>query len=366
MAAHSFLRIGECWLFAARETYVPEFAAIYRDSERTSVPKKEGFGYTVSALEMRQRLNALGYTQQLARQKIHRACVEAEDASIDTFDEWLVRLQEAALGEEKESEEVPIWLAHLDPRLILRGILEAVPDHVEITLDLSDLIDRGFLGESPDFCVSAFRELHAAAAAFGPLIVLTEGSSDAEFLSDGLELLYPHLAGYVTFLDYGYRPEGGAGALVKAVKAFASAGIGHRILALFDNDTGAAEALTGFDPNSLPSNFRIVQLPPLALAESYPTLGPTGQDLGNVNGLACSLEMFLGKDILTAESDRLMPVQWRGYSARLERYQGELLNKGALHALFRQRVAKARAKGLGADEDWTGIRAVLEAILSAF
>lgn len=59
--------------------------------------------------------------------------------------------------------------------------------------------------------------------------MLTEGSTHAEFLAGALTVLRPHLVPYVRFLDYfNNRPEGGPGALVKWVKAFAAAGIGNQ------------------------------------------------------------------------------------------------------------------------------------------
>ena len=53
---------------------------------------------------------------------------------------------------------------------------------------------------------------------------------------------------------------------------------------------------------TLPSNFRVLQLPHLAWAEAYPTLGPTGLIDANINGLASSIELYLGKSALTDRS----------------------------------------------------------------
>ena len=57
------------------------------------------------------------------------------------------------------------------------------------------------------------------------------------------------LEGYYSFLDLNrHEPQGGAGHLVSVVKAFAGAGITNLIIALFDNDTAAREAVRALRP----------------------------------------------------------------------------------------------------------------------
>ena len=61
-----------------------------------------------------------------------------------------------------------------------------------------------------------------------------------------MQLLYPHLADYFTFMDFeGARVGGGAGNLANIVKAFAGAGIVNKIIAIFDNDTAGEAAIQG-------------------------------------------------------------------------------------------------------------------------
>jgi hypothetical protein len=47
----------------------------------------------------------------------------------------------------------------------------------------------------------------------------------------------------------------------------------------------------------------------------------------DVNRLACSLEMYLGEDVLRMKTGDLMPVQWKGYMSGIQAYQGEILDK---------------------------------------
>ncbi len=50
-----------------------------------------------------------------------------------------------------------------------------------------------------------------------PLLVLTEGPTDARLLSMGMEVTHPRLKRFVTFFDYGLRRRGG-GAPMTLVK----------------------------------------------------------------------------------------------------------------------------------------------------
>jgi hypothetical protein len=102
-----------------------------------------------------------------------------------------------------------------------------------------------------------------------PVVVLTEGRTDVEFLSAALNILYPHLADLIRFLDYDQKAEGGAGALVRMVRAFAAAGIVNRVVAIFDNDTAAADALRALDLSKLPDQLRVLQYPAIGIASKY-------------------------------------------------------------------------------------------------
>jgi hypothetical protein len=83
-----------------------------------------------------------------------------------------------------------------------------------------------------DSTCSVFAEEYQSSA---KIILLTEGKSDTAILSAALDLLYPHLAGYYSFMEFdALRVGGGAGNLANLVKAFAGAGIANRTIALFD------------------------------------------------------------------------------------------------------------------------------------
>jgi hypothetical protein len=87
----------------------------------------------------------------------------------------------------------------------------------------------------------------------------------------------------------------------------------------------------------------------------------------DVNGLAASIELYFGKDVLLDSAGTLTPVQWRGYSETLKHYQGEVMRKTQLRTAFHQKAASCRAdpEVLKAS-DWSGLSVILQEIFQAF
>lgn len=369
MAAHSFLRLGRRYFYAVREGYPTEFAAVFRDAERRDTPgptedDDTKIEFVVPVRVMRERLDVLGHTAARANAEVNRYCAEEMTIDRPQFESWVGAMVAPVAADDDwpdQPEEPHMWV---DGRLMVRLLLDAAPDDQEFALDVTAPVAWGLIDAPPDLCAAAFAEEYAERATYGTLVILTEGSTDAEFLAGALVVRRPHLAPYVRFLDYfSQRPEGGVSALVRAVKAFAAAGITNRVVALFDNDTAAADALRGLDVTALPPNFRVVQLPHLALARSYPTIGPTGETLWDVNGSACSLELYLGRDVLTDDAGALVPVQWAGLANKLGRYQGELVDKRAVQDRYRLKVAAARSAHEPGG-DWSDLDTILDSILA--
>jgi hypothetical protein len=253
-----------------------------------------------------------------------------------------------------------------DCRYAIRVALEVLPD-ADMTYDLSPLLLRGDYEATNDLVADASYFMKGEFDATRRSIVLTEGSTDKWILERSLKLLYPHLAEYFTFMDFeGARVAGGAGSLAAMVKAFVGAGIVNRIIAIFDNDTAGASAIHSLRQIALPPNIKVLSYPDLVLASHYPTLGPSGSATVDVNGLAGSIELYLGSDALGGPAD-LRPVQWKGYDEALKRYQGEVIGKQEIIQRFARKLQRAEEDSEQlASSDWTGIRAILDHILFAF
>ncbi len=87
----------------------------------------------------------------------------------------------------------------------------------------------------------------------------------------------------------------------------------------------------------------------------------------DVNGMAASIELYLGADILS-EDGKFSPVQWTGYDAASKKYQGEVLNKKRIHERFREKLRSCdeSLERTNNNGNWNGMRKVLMSVFSAF
>ena len=246
----------------------------------------------------------------------------------------------------------------------LRLAIQAFEGGRKLIYDLTDLIWSDYFEVDDDFVNYGVEIIGSEYGSRARTIVLTEGKTDAWILRESFEVLYPHLEGYYSFLDFeSTRYGGGVGNLVNVVKALAGAGIVNNVVALFDNDTAAESACKSLKLIKLPSNIVIRRLPDIPLLESYPTIGPSGEVKLDVNGIASSIELFLGEDVLMVHGGKLTPIQWTGYDRALNRYQGEVLEKPLLHERFRKKLADHNGTP---GPEWDCLREVFEVIFNAF
>lgn len=254
-----------------------------------------------------------------------------------------------------------------DFRSLIRLTCDLVDPNSPVELDLTDVVEGGYYDRDETICTNAVNELTSAYPWNSKIILLAEGRSDAEIIKEALVLLYPHLADYYSIFDFDLsRPQGGAGQLVGTIKAFVAAGISNRVIALLDNDTAAREARRTLDRVSIPPNFAVLHYPALESLRKYPTQGPTGRTLFDVNSLAGSIELYLGDDVLSQNGERA-PVQWRGFSEAMGTYQGEVMHKAEIQSAFWEKVKQCRTDSAAMRAaDWTGLNAILNAIFTAF
>jgi hypothetical protein len=360
--------------------------------------------YAAPVGRLKDRLDILGFTARQTRECFE----EGEEARLDpwyeaenppqapprlgfhpkreTFEKWIAsckqldpqatvvdlqRLEEPDVRYPPGLRSVVSWLYDTwqttDIRWLIRALLELCDEDETVLLDITDLILGGYYEDDP-LCEYAWYDIINEAPRDQRMVLLTEGSTDQRALQESFGLLYPHLKGFLSFFDFGaFNAQGGAAMLLALVRGFASAGIGNRIVALFDNDTAASDVLRGLDQGKLPKNIRVLQYPRLESATAYPTLGPSGAAEVDINGLAGSIELYFGRDVLEDGKGAMTPVQWRGYVRSLDRYQGELMNKAELQRRFFQKIERAKETPLFLESsDWSGIRSVFEMLRTAF
>jgi hypothetical protein len=257
-----------------------------------------------------------------------------------------------------------IW-EDFDPRLIVSAILLACSPDEEITLYLSEFLGGDWVESHSDPQAAAIEHFSSSLVNGNPPVVITEGSTDANFLRAAIRIRYPHLQSFIKFFDFADAVEGSASAGIRTLKSFAAAGISNRVVLLLDNDTAARDSLRALKGVTLPSHYSILHYPDTDLARHYPTLGPSGLSDMDVNGLAASIELYLGVDVLTQPDGKLSPVQWTSYIEGMKVYQGRVLHKTDIQKRFRykERLASTDPEQV-MNQDWSGLDAIVASLIN--
>ena len=349
--------------------------SIWRDPDN-SEDMQESVKYVASRLVFLDRLDLLGITADAARRSFEGwlllendiADEEGEWANPEwkvletlTYANWSERVPEAlriqfAPDERQRNATDYITRQMSDPnqewlffktndlRLNLRALIDACSNVQQISLDITDLINGGYLESDTRICSDARAAGAIKRSVLEPTIIIGEGSSDISILRKALVTLFPHLGDYFGFFDYDeLRVDGGASYVTKFLRAFGGARISSRIVAVFDNDTAGREQFELARNLPLPPNIKVMRLPDIDLARVYPTVGPQGAHEVDVNGTAASIELYLGRQSLTQPDGTLTPVRWHTYNDRVRSYQGEIENKAAVAERFHRDLKQVRS-----------------------
>ncbi len=295
---------------------------------------------------IRQRLLICGFSLEYAKQIFNEVVEKAEsffeDAAVDMkeyYREELSKIKNTVnLSRKLNKISYDRWNDGIsdyidDWALFLSYIYNySLQDEDEVVLDLTELINGGWLDDDSDFSKKDFILLKDAIISDLP-IILTEGVTDRNILSKAFKIFYPELVHYIKFLNQDFKPEGGAAGILKMARSFASAGISNRILVILDNDTAAMSTIKTFG-NRYPCNIKVTTYPYNINLKEYPTIGPQGETRMDVNGLAGSIEMYTGSKALTDEAGAIEKIQWTGYIENVKQYQGSLINKVAVQKRF--------------------------------
>jgi len=84
----------------------------------------------------------------------------------------------------------------------------------------------------------------------------------------------------------------------------------------------------------------------------------------NINQWAASIELYLGKDVLTKDGN-LIPIQWTGYKEKLRRYHGEIIDKSYVQSKFKEKIKDCEKHPEHINNyDWEGILIIWEKIFN--
>jgi hypothetical protein len=363
----------------SQKAWVPdEFIYLFQENDRWGVyPENEDeedeepeVGYFATRAVILHRLEIAGYTAEHARgsfelwlekqrKSLARFVIDGVDpadqitAQLERFnyEEWQRRLRDVLTTRYDSSRPMDVYVDEIDRMMrslnqdwlffsgdvltSIRAMLEALPEVQEISLDIGPLIGGGWIEPDAKICEERRAPDAQWRSILQPTVIIAEGSTDIAVLKRSLQRLHPHLADYITFFDYeGSNPDGGASYIVKFLRAFAAARINTPILAMFDNDAAGLEALGAASRLALPDHIQVTKLPDIELARCYPTLGPQGEHVVDINGRAVSIELFLGRQNLAKQDGSLTPIVWGNYVPKVQSYQGAIQDKSDIFSRF--------------------------------
>ncbi|MEU8759596.1 hypothetical protein [Streptomyces sp. NPDC048659] len=392
MGHYPWLKIAGCAIIAGTD----DLLALFTESERQHLPYPEQededtdwwFGYRSTPRALRDRLQAQGMTSDQARYDLEQELARWSRPDPGPPDGWTgpVPSTEDVLEKITTSIALPYDLQaalrddgmldtvflRMSERTVLRLLVDRAPETAVVDLDLSQLTGGCCFPYDMDKAraADARAEQLAVGRELSPLLVLTEGATDARLLTKAMRVTHPHLSGFVSFLDFDLpasgRPEGGVSALAKTTTTFIAAGVANRFIALADNDLPAHQALAKLKAKGVPGHCRILHYPSLPLLASYPTLPPgaSAPVPADVNGVAGTLELYLGRDILTGPGGQLVPLPLNAAGA------GGFPSKSkkAMQDRFERKcdVALAAPPGTDPEGDWSAVHAIIDMILHAF
>jgi hypothetical protein len=382
MGSYCSLDFDDVQVFSVKSVVPDEFIALFQETDRADFPGDEDTGelsrhlYAATRTAVLDRLDVSGITSSAAKTAFQQWQQSETDSwremlrddptfgltlkAIEefTYEEWQRRVpnilhtrfdrdQPEATDEVEErmldASDGWLFFKATDYRLLVRAMLDAFPESNEVKLDISDLIHGGYLDEESKLCEAARASDAQIRPVNEPIVLLGEGSTDVRALQKSICVLYPHLVDYFSFFDHmELNVDGGASYLVKFLRAFAAARISSRMVAIFDNDTAGREAFEAANELRLPRTIKVLRLPDTGLASAYPTIGPQGNNVMNVNGTAASIELYLGRHNLTDYDGSLIPVRWRGLSQRTNTYQGQVDRKAEIMERFNRDIGVQR------------------------
>lgn len=383
MGSYCAITFDDLEICIAKSGVPEDFAALFQESDRAPQPAVRSedepyettYRYTASRETLLRRLGLLGATREAAELAFEQwlkaereqwaECVAegwggetAAAAAALTLAEWNRRVPQVLatrykpdLWDREPADQIDarlrdedissswLWFGGYGSPISLRLILEACTEIAAVTLDMSELVANGYYETERPLALEARHSVFTAYNPLSPTLILGEGSSDLAVLRLSLPVFYPELADYLTFFNHAeLNVEGGAGFLVKMLKAFAGAQMTDRMVAVFDNDTAGRVSMRQAQALKLPANMVVTCLPDCETAKAYPTIGPQGEHVMDVNGLAAGIEMYLSREALTRDGE-LRRVRWTGYDKGADAYQGEVEGKADVFEAFKARLA---------------------------
>lgn len=234
-----------------------------------------------------------------------------------------------------------------------RTLLESCNKNALVIQDLTEVVNAGYY-KPEDKIIDDLMENQEK------ITILTEGTSDINIISKSMQLLYPHLFNYYNFKDFKIsKASGSANQLFLEIKSLIAIKHKAKIVALFDNDGEGLKWFNELKKINIPENFAVLTYPNISLLKNYPTENNTNE---NFNGVAGSIEMYLGKDILQEEG-KFIPIEVSTQSIP----QGAIKYKRNLQKKYLKKIDKCKKDNTKIEEfDWNEMKLLLNKVFQAF
>lgn len=343
----------------------------------------EKFGYARPLRHVRERLDLLGFSMPAVRQQYNGLldCPEFRERNdLPGFEDLRQRFavldvtrvppefgdDDRGFGEFFAERIFPVaysgdcaGLAHkagwswgedfyLHPWAVLRLLAEN-PNNLDedVVWRVMDLVEGGY-SDASEFvpCLPRSRRF----------LIVTEGTSDAKVLKHAFALLMPQIADFFCFVDMGKGyPFSGTGNLFRFSQGLASIGILNRVVVVYDNDAEGYCTYANTCKLALPENLRCIRLPDHPHLASFPTVGPQGDGMSNINGCGASIECYLDH---RSSDGRRPQLRWTNYVPAVNRWQGALERKEEYVRAF------LSLRHLAPGYDFSRLRAVLGSLIT--
>lgn len=243
-----------------------------------------------------------------------------------------------------KNKDIASYFENLDVLFILRLLIEN-PNNSNMVLEwrTQDLIDSGWSNDD---------EIYVGVEEKDKFLIVTEGSSDTFIIKKTLELLYPDILDFFTFVDMEENyPFTGTGNLYKFCQGLTSIRIQNKTLIIFDNDLEGIEKYKKTLKLDMPKSMSVMKLPELEKFNSFLSVGPSGEFNDNINGKAIAIECFL--DLSIEDSPR---IRWSNFIEKMNQYQGSLEKKDMYVRQFK------KVKSSSYDYDFSTLKILIEEI----
>ena len=234
-----------------------------------------------------------------------------------------------------------------------RAFLESCDKNALVIQDITEVVNAGYYKPEEEVINNSIKNEEK-------ITILTEGKSDINIIAKSMSLLYPQFFNFFNFKDFNIsNASGSANQLTLEVKSLIAINHKGKVIALFDNDGEGLTQVKILKKINIPENFVILNYPNIPLLENYPT---SSNKFENLNGVAGSIEMYLGKDILK-EKEEFIPIQLSTQKIP----QGKLNSKTNLQKNYFKKITRCQ-KGVSHinDYDWSEMKLLLNKIFDAF